>query len=149
MPKRGAMVAVAITHNPNSIEAAIWQALGYLQLDQLVRGRLVAIKPNETWASAEDISGVTRADTLRAVLRALKPLRRTQHASTDPLAADVVRARLLGFDIQAVRHLREAQRLCVGETDTSSTTFPGLSLREAIETFTAAAYGEKLTFEHA
>jgi hypothetical protein len=27
--------------------------------------------------------------------------------------------------------------------------FPGLSLREAIETFTAAAYGDKLSFSHA
>src|SRR5205085_11951807 len=66
------MVAIAITHNAQSIEAAIEQALGHLEIDQLVRGRLVAVKPNETWASAEDISGVTQADTLRGVLSSLR-----------------------------------------------------------------------------
>jgi len=66
------MVAVAITHNAQSIEAAIEQALGHLEIDQLVRGRLVAVKPNETWASAEDISGVRQADTLRGVLSSLR-----------------------------------------------------------------------------
>jgi uncharacterized protein (DUF362 family) len=70
-------------------------------------------------------------------------------ASTDPLAADVVGARLLGFDVQAVRHLWEAGRLGVGETDTDKMEFPALSLRDAIRGFTAAAYGHELTFEHA
>ena len=36
------MVAVAITHNPSSIEAAIEQALGLLALEGLLRVRLVA-----------------------------------------------------------------------------------------------------------
>jgi uncharacterized protein (DUF362 family) len=306
---RRTMVAVAITHNPNSIEAAIEQALGLLPLDALVRGRLVAVKPNETWASAEDTTGVTQADTLRGVLRTLRrlgpgelvvsggagaaeteevfrhagllrvlheencslfdhnrppfvsvdltyapekdvsgpqqaimvnprvleyetlvslaqlklhstatvtlslkniamsfpaadyyghPRSNQQHehcffddmhsfiaamahrfrigvavivghpamiatgplgghavetglviASTDPLAADVVGARLLGFDLQAVRHLWEAKRLGLGETDVSRLEFPGLNMQQAIETFTSAAYGEKLTFSHA
>ena len=70
-------------------------------------------------------------------------------ASTDALAADVVGARLLGFDTQAVRHLWEAGRLGLGQSDPSRMDFPGLSLRHAIEKFTAAAYGEKLTFSHA
>jgi uncharacterized protein (DUF362 family) len=69
-------------------------------------------------------------------------------ASTDPLAADVVGARLLGFRVQAVRHLWEARRLGVGEADTDNMRFPAMSLRDAIEAFTAAAYGERLTFEH-
>lgn len=69
-------------------------------------------------------------------------------ASTDALAADVVGARLLGFDPPAVRHLWEAGRLGLGELDTDKMTFPGLSLRQAIEAFTTAAYGERLTFEH-
>jgi uncharacterized protein (DUF362 family) len=38
-------------------------------------------------------------------------------ASTDPVAADVVGAKLLGFEVQAVRHLWEAGRLGVGETE--------------------------------
>jgi uncharacterized protein (DUF362 family) len=303
------MVAVAITHNPGSIEAAIEQALGLLALDPLVRGRLVAVKPNETWASAEDTTGVTQPDTLRGVLRALRrlgprelvvsggagaaetdevfrhaglmrvlqeegcpffdhnrppfasvdltyapdkdvsgpqqavmvnprvleyqtvvslaqlklhstatvtlslkniamsfpaadyyghPRSKQQHehcffddmhsfiaamadrfriglavivghpamiatgplgghavetglviASADALAADVVGARLLGFDVQAVRHLWEARRLGLGEADISRLEFPGLSMQQAIQKFTAAAYGETLTFSHA
>jgi uncharacterized protein (DUF362 family) len=70
-------------------------------------------------------------------------------ASTDAVAADVVGAKLLGFGPQAVRHLWEAGRLGLGETDVEQMTFPALSLREAIAAFTAAAYGERLTFEHA
>jgi uncharacterized protein (DUF362 family) len=70
-------------------------------------------------------------------------------ASTDPLAADVVGARLLGFKPQAVRHLWEASRLGVGESDVSRMWFPKLSLTDAIEAFTFDAYGERLTFEHA
>jgi uncharacterized protein (DUF362 family) len=70
-------------------------------------------------------------------------------ASTDAVAADVVGARLLGFGPQAVRHLWEAGRLGLGETDINKMRFPALSLRQAIEAFTEAAYGERLTFEHA
>jgi uncharacterized protein (DUF362 family) len=70
-------------------------------------------------------------------------------ASTDPAAADAVGARLLGFRSQAVRHLWEAGRLGLGETATEEMEFPALSLKEAIGAFTEAAYGERLTFEHA
>jgi uncharacterized protein (DUF362 family) len=69
--------------------------------------------------------------------------------STDAVAADVVGARLLGFTPQAVRHLWEAGRLGLGETDVEKLEFPALSLRQAIEAFTEAAYGERLTFDHA
>ncbi len=70
-------------------------------------------------------------------------------ASVDPVAADVVGARLLGFRAQAVRHLWEAGRLGLGETDTDQMQFPALGLTDAIAAFTEAAYGERLTFEHA
>lgn len=70
-------------------------------------------------------------------------------ASTDALAADVVGARLLGFRPQAVRHLWEASRLEIGESDTDRMRFPRLSLREAIGAFTEAVYGRRLDFEHA
>jgi uncharacterized protein (DUF362 family) len=70
-------------------------------------------------------------------------------AGTDALAVDVVGAKLLGFTPQAVRHLWEAARLNVGESDLDRMEFIGLSLREAIEAFTQAAYGERLTFDHA
>jgi uncharacterized protein (DUF362 family) len=302
------MATVAVTQN-DSIERAINDALGHMPLEQLVRGKIVAVKPNETYAIPDDVTGVTQPDTLRAVLRAVKkfgprelivsggsgaaetedvfriaglmpvvqkegatffdhnrppftevPLeyrpdadvsgpqksvmvnprvlqyetlislaqlklhqtatvtlslkniamsfpaadyyghpRSTQKhanhffadmhsfiaamakrfpislavivghpamiatgplgghavetgmvvASTDPVAADVVGAWLLGFDPQAVRHLWEAGRLGLGETDKSKMHFPALGLRDATEAFTQAAYGEKLTFEHA
>lgn len=70
-------------------------------------------------------------------------------ASTDPLAADVVGAALLGFSPQAVRHLWEAARLGVGESETKRMEFPLLSLKEATEAFTEAVYGERLSFEAA
>src|ERR687884_1863908 len=62
------MVAVVITQN-DAIERAIAEALTHLPLDALVRGKTVAVKPNDTWASPEDVTGVTQPDTLRAVLR--------------------------------------------------------------------------------
>lgn len=302
------MPEVVITRNDN-IETAVAEALAHVWLDALVRGKLVAVKPNDTWASDEDTTGVTQPDTLRAVLRALKqfdprelvvtggsgaaetedvfrvvglmdvveeegatffdhnrppftpvdldyepgddvrgpqksvmvnprvleyetlialnqlklhdtatvtlalkniamsfpaadyyghPRASEEHehhffddmhsfiavmakrfpirlaitvghpamvgtgplgghavetglviASTDALAADVVGARLLGFKPQGVRHLWEAGRLGLGETDIKKIRFPAMSLREAIEAFTAAAYGERLTFTHA
>ena len=302
------MTAVVITHN-DMIETAIVGALAQISVERQVRGRLVAVKPNETWASAEDTTAVTQPDTLRAVLRALKQLgprelvvsggagagetdevfrvaglmdvieqegvaffdhnrppfvpvelgyapdddvagpqqsvmvnprvleyetlvalnqlklhstatvtmalkniamsfpaadyyghprstKKHEHcffddmhsfiaamakrfpidlaitvghpamigtgplgghtvetglviASTDPVAADVVGAHLLGFGPQAVRHLWEAGRLGLGETDIDRIAFPAMSMREAIEVFTEAAYGRRLTFEHA
>jgi uncharacterized protein (DUF362 family) len=302
------MTTVALTRH-DEIGRAIEEALQSLDIASLITGRLVAVKPNETWASAEDRTGVTQPDTLRAVLRhvkrhkprevvvtggagaaetdevfriaglmsvveeeavqffdhnrppftqvdldygrssevvgpqrsvmvnprvleydtliavsqlklhetatvtlALKNIamsfpaadyyghprsqqRHRQHffddmhsfiaamakrfpihlavtvghpamigtgplgghpvetglviASTDALAADVIGARLLGFTPQAVRHLWEAARLGIGESDPERMEFRGLSLREAIEAFTLAAYGQRLTFEHA
>ncbi|MGH7482433.1 MAG: DUF362 domain-containing protein [Longimicrobiales bacterium] len=300
---------VAITQDLRSIENAIREALAELELESRVRGRLVAVKPNETWASAEDTTGVTQADTLRAVLRAVKQhdpkhvvvsggagaaetedvfrhaglmavieaedveffdhnrppfedveldygpdrevtgpqksvkvnprvleyetlvavnqlkvhatatitmalkniamsypaadyyghprgsYRRQHHffddmhsfiaamcrrfsidlavtvghpamiahgplgglpvetglciASTDAIAADTVGAALLGFEPQAVRHLWEADKLGLGETDIERMRFPAMSLKEAIGAFTEAAYGRRMTFEHA
>jgi uncharacterized protein (DUF362 family) len=301
------MPDVVITRN-EAIGPAIHEALGRLPLRRLVEGRRVAVKPNDTWASPEDTTGITQPDTLRAVLQALRGLnprelivsggagaaetdevfrtgglmavveeegagfydhnrppftsvdleyrpaadvrgpqrtvivnprvleyetlialnqlklhetatvtlalkniamsypaadyyghprstKRHEHwffddmhsfiaamakrfpidlaitvghpamigtgplgghavetglviASTDPLAADVVGARLLGFTPQAVRHLWEAARLGIGESDTAKMQFPAMSLRRAIEAFTHAAYGRRLTFEH-
>lgn len=303
------MAIVAVTQDLGDIGIGIAGALRHIDLEPIVRGKRVAVKPNETWASAEDISGVTQPDTLRAVLREVKrfeprelivtggagaaethdvlrfagldrvieqegaeffdhnrppfeeveldyaperdvrgpqkkvtvnprvleyeslivvsqlklhatatvtlalkniamsfpaadyyghPRSEEKHrhaffddmhsfiaamarrfpihlavtvghpamlatgplgghvvetgitiASTDALAADVVGARLFGFHAQAVRHLWEAERLGIGETDIDAMAFPALSMREAIQSFTLAAYGERLTFEHA
>ncbi len=63
-------------------------------------------------------------------------------ASTDALAADVAGARLLGLNVQAVRHLWEAERLGLGETDLEAIDFPALPMKEAIRIFTTAAYGK-------
>lgn len=299
---------VAITRDAEAIAVAIETGLGTLEVAEIVRDRVVAVKPNDTWASDTDISGVTQADTLRAVLREVKrhgpkevvvtggagaaetadvfelaglmevieeedveffdhnrppfeeveltysedpevegpqravmvnprvleyetlialnqlklhenatvtlalkniamsypaadyyghPRSRQKHehtffddlhsfiaamakrfpidlaitvghpamvatgplgghavetglaiASRDALAADVVGARLLGFTPQAVRHLWEAGRMGLGETDLEAMDFPALSLREGIGAFTQAVYGERLTFEH-
>jgi uncharacterized protein (DUF362 family) len=65
-------------------------------------------------------------------------------ASTDAVAADVVGAKLLGFQVQAVRHLWEAGRLGVGETEIDKMEFPALSLHDAFGVFTAATYGKPL-----
>ena len=303
------MTAVILTQDRNDIGRAIIEALDNLALEGLVRGRCVAVKPNETWASPDDTSGVTQADTLRAVLKAVRafeprelivsggagaaetedvfryagllevieeeraefvdhnrgpfarveleyapsrevtgpqaaimvnprvleyetliavnqlklhetatvtlalkniamsypaadyyghPRSSRKHAncffddmhsfiaamakrfpidmaitvghpamvatgplgghvvetglviaSTDALAADVVGARLLGFELQGVRHLWEAARLKVGESDLSRMTFPAMNLDDAIGTFTEIVYGKRLTFEHA
>ena len=66
------MSRVIITHDPGNIEAAINEALEHVDLAKIVSGRRVAIKPNETYATEDDITGVTQADTLRAVLRAVR-----------------------------------------------------------------------------
>lgn len=302
------MPDVVITLNRVDISAAIQEALAAIALEPIVTGKIVAVKPNDTWASKEDLTGITQADTLRAVLRAVKrhkprelivtggagaaetdevfrlaglmqvveeegaaffdhnrapfvsvgleyapgrdvrgqqqsvmvnprvleydtlialnqlklhetatvtlalkniamsypaadyyghPRSQQKHehcffddmhsfiaamakrfpidlaitvghpamigtgplgghavetglviASTDALAADVVAARLLGFKLQAVRHLWEAARLGLGDSDEERMRFPKLSLRDAIEAFTLIAYGERLTFEH-
>jgi uncharacterized protein (DUF362 family) len=65
------MATVAIARD-DDIARTIDAALGHVDLEPIVRGRLVAVKPNETWDSAEDTTGVTQGDTLRAVLRHLK-----------------------------------------------------------------------------
>src|SRR5919204_5541094 len=65
------MAEVVITRH-DRIETAIDEALAHIVLERLVRGKRVAVKPNDTWASRDDTTGVTQPDTLRAVLRAIK-----------------------------------------------------------------------------
>jgi uncharacterized protein (DUF362 family) len=64
------MARIAITQHADTARA-VDGALSLLDLSHL-RGRQVAVKVNETWASPEDTTGVTQPDTLRAVLRHLK-----------------------------------------------------------------------------
>jgi uncharacterized protein (DUF362 family) len=65
------MTRVAIAQN-DDIEQAIEQALRQLDLRDVVAGKSVAVKPNETAVPEGDLTGVTQADTLRGVLRHLK-----------------------------------------------------------------------------
>jgi uncharacterized protein (DUF362 family) len=63
---------VSIAYN-NVIAEAISTSLKLVpDLDSLFKGRHVAIKPNETWASEKDLTPCTQADTLRAVIRFVK-----------------------------------------------------------------------------
>jgi uncharacterized protein (DUF362 family) len=70
-------------------------------------------------------------------------------ASSDPVAADAVGAMLLGFTPDAVNHIWEAAKLGLGETDLEKIEFPAMKMEEAFNAFTKAAYGKKLTLEHA
>lgn len=55
------------------VEKAMRTALDRLDgLSGLFVGRHVAIKPNETWASPEDLTACTQADTLRSLIRYVK-----------------------------------------------------------------------------
>ena len=65
------MTTVAITHDEN-IERAIPEALEHLDLDKLFKNKIVAIHPNDTWASKEDRTAVTQPDSLRTVLQYIK-----------------------------------------------------------------------------
>src|SRR2546430_1352201 len=65
------MPDVVITHG-DPIAKAISSALDRIALRPLIEGHRVAIKPNDTWASKEDTTGITQPDTLRAVIQAVK-----------------------------------------------------------------------------
>src|SRR5512142_2564848 len=66
------MARVVITRD-KGIENAIDSAFDQIdKLDDLIRGKQVAIKPNDTWASAKDKTAITQPDTLRAVIRNVK-----------------------------------------------------------------------------
>jgi uncharacterized protein (DUF362 family) len=62
---------VAITRSED-INESIGRAMAFFDFGELVRGKIVAVKPNETWASKEDKTAVTQPDSLRAVLRYVK-----------------------------------------------------------------------------
>jgi len=64
------MATVVITQQ-QAIPEAIAEAMAHISLGPLVRDKRV-VKPNETWASPEDTTGVTQPDALRAVLQQVK-----------------------------------------------------------------------------
>ncbi len=64
-------------------------------------------------------------------------------ASTDPVAADAVGARLLGFLPQAVAYIYGLYKDKVGEADIYIMDIKGLDIQEAEKIFSKAAYNEK------
>lgn len=64
-------------------------------------------------------------------------------ASTDPVAADSVGARLLGFLPQGVSYLYGLYKDGFGEADPANMTIKGIDLIEAEKIFSKAAYGSK------
>ena len=61
--------------NQLGIDSAIMEALDLLgSLVDLFENKHVAIKPNETWASPDDLSACTQADSVQAVIRFVKRL---------------------------------------------------------------------------
>ena len=66
-------LTVSIANQPGDIEKAISKALGEIALDDF-RDKVVAIKPNDTTATADDKTACTQADTLRATIRFVKNL---------------------------------------------------------------------------
>jgi uncharacterized protein (DUF362 family) len=68
-------------------------------------------------------------------------------AGTDPVATDVVGARLLGFRQQAVRYLHDLIRAGVGEGDVKKMSLRGMPLNQAEEKFSQAAYGHKIVID--
>ena len=68
-----ASLTVSIANQPGDIDKAIEKALGRVPLDDF-RDKIVAIKPNDTTATASDKTACTQADTLRATIRFVKTL---------------------------------------------------------------------------
>lgn len=68
-------------------------------------------------------------------------------AGTDPVATDVVAARLLGFMPQAVQYLYRAIEVGVGEGDLKKVELKGLPLNEAEALFSEAAYGWRIVLD--
>ena len=66
-------LTVAIAHDPDHIGKAISSALSNLALEDF-KDRVVAIKPNDTTATAQDKTACTQADSLQATIRFIKSL---------------------------------------------------------------------------
>jgi len=68
-------------------------------------------------------------------------------ASTDPVAADAIGARLLGFLPQAVQYIYALYRDKIGEADPKNMTLKGITLEEAEKIFSVAAYGQEIVLD--
>jgi len=70
-------------------------------------------------------------------------------AGCDPVATDIVAARLLGFKPQGVRYLFECSNKKIGESDIEKISIEGIPLVEAENIFSKAAYGDGLAVDQA
>lgn len=70
-------------------------------------------------------------------------------AGCDPVAADTVAARLLGFKPQAIRYLFECSNKKIGESDIEKIRIEGIPLVEAENIFSKAAFGDGLAVDKA
>jgi uncharacterized protein (DUF362 family) len=68
-------------------------------------------------------------------------------ASTDPLAADAIGARLLGFLPQAVQYIYALYKEGFGEADPKNMNLKGITLEEAERLFSTAAYGQEVVMD--
>lgn len=68
-------------------------------------------------------------------------------AGTDPVAADAVAARIMGFLPQAVQYLFRLYRRGIGEADVKKMDLRGVPLIQAEELFSMAALGEKIAID--
>lgn len=68
-------------------------------------------------------------------------------ASTDPVAADAIAARLLGFLPQAVQYIYALYKDKVGEADPKNMTLKGLTLEEAEKIFSRAVYNQEILID--
>src|SRR3954453_20492284 len=66
-------LTVSIAHDPKDIEKAITRAMTEVALDDF-KDKVVAIKPNDTTATADDKTACTQADSLRATIQFVKNL---------------------------------------------------------------------------
>lgn len=67
--------------------------------------------------------------------------------STDPVAADAIGARLMGYLPQAVQYLYTLYKQNVGEADPNKMTIKGIDLAEAEKIFSKAAYGQEIAID--
>lgn len=67
--------------------------------------------------------------------------------STDPIAADTIGARLLGFKPQAVNYLFECINKGLGEGDISNINIKGITLQDAEKYFSEAAYSNSVIID--
>ncbi|MDD5700966.1 MAG: DUF362 domain-containing protein [Dehalococcoidales bacterium] len=83
------------------VKDGIWHALDMLDnLSALFQGKYVAIKPNDTWASSNDTTACTQADSVEAVIQYVKkfnPSRIVVSGGAGAAETDEVFA-LLGID---------------------------------------------------